>query len=31
MKELIIYTEGDIENILLVENGILTEKYKDSK
>lgn len=31
MKELIIYTEGDIENILLVENGNLTEKYKDSK
>lgn len=31
MKELVIYTEGDIENILLVENGILTEKYKDSK
>lgn len=31
MKELIIYTEGDIENILLIENGILTEKYKDSK
>lgn len=31
MKELVIYTEGDIENILLVENGILSEKYKDSK
>ena len=31
MKELVIYTEGDIENILLVENGILTEKYEDSK
>lgn len=31
MKELVIYTEGDIENILLVEDGILTEKYKDSK
>lgn len=31
MKELVIYTEGETENILLLENGILTEKYKDSK
>ena len=31
MKELVIYTEGEIENILLLEEGILTEKYKDSK
>ena len=31
MKELVIYTEGEIENILLLEDGILTEKYKDSK
>lgn len=31
MKELVIYTEGEIENILLLEDGVLTEKYKDSK
>lgn len=31
MKELIIYTEDESENILLIEDGILTEKYKDSK
>ena len=31
MKELVIYTDGEIENILLLEDGVLTEKYKDSK
>ena len=31
MKELVIYTDGEIENILLLEEGVLTEKYKDSK
>lgn len=31
MKELVIYADGEIENILLLEDGVLTEKYKDSK
>ena len=31
MKKLVIYTDGEIENILLLEDGVLTEKYKDSK
>lgn len=31
MKELVIYTDEEIENILLLEDGVLTEKYKDSK
>lgn len=31
MKELIVTVQDEVENILLVENGILTEKYVDSK
>jgi len=31
MKELIVNVEDEIENILLIENGVLVEKYEDSK
>lgn len=31
MKELIVSVEDEIENILLIENGVLVEKYEDSK
>ncbi len=31
MKELIVSVEDEIENILLIEDGILVEKYEDSK
>ena len=31
MKELIIYEENDVQKVFLVEDGILTEKYTESK
>lgn len=31
MKELIVSVQNEVENILLLEDGILTEKYVDSK
>ncbi len=31
MKELIVSVEDEIENILLIEDGVLVEKYEDSK
>lgn len=31
MKELIVSVQNEVENILLIEDGILTEKYVDSK
>lgn len=31
MKELIVCVEDEVENILLIEDGVLVEKYEDSK